>query len=194
MSSRTTCPAHCRDSQFISPGLRPAAWLRPARPPRKRCPHSPGGDIVDGGDVFRCVAIEDNVPNLALLVTGHIGVVAGKPALGVTQQHDRILLATEEVNALLRRKVGSARVKPHSHCTHSKAVHQLTPVSMPRGKLVDAEPLCGPVGINRFGKPCTSIPRKVDGPSFHFSENFAPPIPRISIWSYAPVMASKPVE
>ena len=42
-------------------------------------------------------------------------------------------------------------------------MHQSTPVSMPRGKFVDAEALCGPVGISRFGKPCVSMPRKVDG-------------------------------
>ena len=62
-------------------------------------------------------------------------------------------------------------------------MHQLTPFSMPRGKLVEAEALCGPVGISRFGKPCTSMPRKVDGPSLHLSDSFSPPMPLMSIWS-----------
>jgi hypothetical protein len=73
-------------------------------------------------------------------------------------------------------------------------MHQPTPFSMPRGKFVEADPLCGPVGISRLGKPWTIMPRKVEGPSRHLSNSFALPVPVMSIASNEPVMASKPVE
>ena len=52
------------------------------RPPRSTLDRSSAAS-----DVYK-----RQVPDLAFLVTGHIGVVAGEPALGVTQQHDRVHL------------------------------------------------------------------------------------------------------
>jgi len=38
-------------------------------------------------------------------------------------------------------------------------IGQSTAVSIPRGKFVDAEPLCGPATITMLGNPCTWMPR-----------------------------------
>ena len=65
-------------------------------------------------------------------------------------------------------------------------MHQPTPFSMPRGKFVEAEPLCGPVGISRFGKPATNTPTYVCGPWAHTSFRRTPSTPLISIRSNAP--------
>ena len=53
--------------------------------------------------------------------------------------------------------------------------------------------VCGPITMNRLGKPSTITPRKVEGPLFHRSLSFSLPRPRMSMRSKLPVMASKPV-
>ena len=61
---------------------------------------------------------------------------------------------------------------------------QSTPSSMPRGKFVDAEPLCGPVGMSMFGKPGDAACRGTSPgrpPTCSFSD--WPPTPRMSMRS-----------
>ena len=65
--------------------------------------------------------------------------------------------------------------------------------SIDTGMLDSTDGLCGPVMVNRFGKPALIRPRYVRGPSAHFSRSSRPPRPRMSIRFSAPVMASKPV-
>ena len=59
--------------------------------------------------------------------------------------------------------------------------------------LDSTEGLPGPVIMNRFGKPVTIRPSWLRGPCSHSADRRRPPRPSKSIFSSAPVMASKPV-
>ena len=59
--------------------------------------------------------------------------------------------------------------------------------------LLNTEGLPGPVTMNKFGNPETTMPRYVRGPADHFSFSETPARPRMSISVSAPVIASKPV-
>src|SRR6516165_10723383 len=87
--------------------------------------------------------------------------------------------------------VASMRVRPRSRANRISPVTQSAVYSTARGKL--PSPACGPITINKLGKPSTRMPRKVCGPSFHFSFSDAPSTPRMSMRSKAPVIASNPV-
>ena len=145
---------------------------------------------------FRRAAVVDEVADRALFVADDVGVVAGEPRLGFPHQHDGVHLGDvrrSSASAARRRRLG-ARVAAVPTCAASRSMHQLTPFSMPRGKLVEAEPLCGPVGISMFGKPWIIMPRKVEMARAPFVGQRSRRRCRwMSIWSKAPVMASKPV-
>ena len=58
---------------------------------------------------------------------------------------------------------------------------------------IGIEGLPGPVMVKRFGNPAVATPRYVRGPAAHFSRSVLPVLPRMSMLSKAPVMASNPV-
>ena len=65
--------------------------------------------------------------------------------------------------------------------------------SMQRGMLQNVAALWGPTSVNRFGKPTIWMPSYVRGPPAHRSRRRTPSMPRMSMRSNAPVIASKPV-
>jgi len=74
----------------------------------------------------------------------------------------------------------------------SRSVHQLTPVSMPRGSWSRPSRFAAG-GHQHVGEAVDHHARKVEMVVRHLSESFSPPTPWISIRSKAPVIASKPV-
>src|SRR3984957_20380873 len=79
----------------------------------------------------------------------------------------------------------SSRKYPMQSATHS------TCCSIDGSMLVSTAGLPGPVMVKRLGKPAMPRPRYVFGPSRHFSLSAWPPVPRMSIFNSAPVIASE---
>src|SRR5215472_965371 len=79
---------------------------------------------------------------------------------------------TWSVQATAPVSVTSMRVRLRSRAKRIKPVTQSAVYSTARGKL--PSPACGPITISMLGKPSTKMPRKVWGPSCHFSFSDAP--------------------
>ena len=60
--------------------------------------------IVDGGDILRCTAIIDQIPDRALFVPGDVGIIPSEPGFCFPHEHGRIHPGYMRGPALLRRR------------------------------------------------------------------------------------------